>query len=477
MKFHRSAWTGAALAAVAAVTLAACSSAAGPTTGGGASNSSADSGAASSTGAGASDGAAASTDKSTDTGTDASPAKGTLTLWHYYTDREADAVQKVVDQFQAANPGITVKITGGQGSQDISKAISTGSDIDVVILGGGSDLGVMCGSGAFQDLGPQIKKDGLDLSQFVDTPLKSSAYNGVQCSLPLLSDVYGLFYNKDLLSAAGFTEPPKTLDELETMALKLTTYNADGSIKTLGFNPMMGFYENQSGPWSAAVGAAWMAGDKSAISTDSAWAKLIEWQKAFVDKVGYSKLKAFTAGLGDEWSGDNAFQTGQVAMMMDGEWRVAFIEDQKPDLHYGTAPFPVAADKADLYGGGLAMSTYVGIAKTAKGTDLAFKLVKYLAADTGALVTLTNEIKNIPTTQASLASPDLKISDQFRTFLDIAKSPHVFTVPQVATGTGPQDTLLNYWEEFQSGAGGDLTAGLKKVDDDIDNALALSAGP
>ena len=28
-------------------------------------------------------------------------------------------------------------------------------------------------------------------------------------------------------------------------------------------------------------------------------------------------------------------------MMIDGEWRVAFIRDQAPNLGFGTAPMPV----------------------------------------------------------------------------------------------------------------------------------------
>ena len=34
--------------------------------------------------------------------------------------------------------------------------------------------------------------------------------------------------------------------------MKLTTFNADGSIKTLGFNPLMDWYENQASQYSAA---------------------------------------------------------------------------------------------------------------------------------------------------------------------------------------------------------------------------------
>ena len=73
--------------------------------------------------------------------------------------------------------------------------------------------------------------------------------------MPVLADVYGLYYNKDLLAAAGYTEPPKTLAELTDMAVKLTTFNDDGSIKTLGFMPLLGYYENAESHWAPAADA------------------------------------------------------------------------------------------------------------------------------------------------------------------------------------------------------------------------------
>ena len=32
-------------------------------------------------------------------------------------------------------------------------------------------------------------------------------YKGMRCALPLLADVYGLYYNKTMLKAAGLTSP------------------------------------------------------------------------------------------------------------------------------------------------------------------------------------------------------------------------------------------------------------------------------
>ena len=52
-------------------------------------------------------------------------------------------------------------------------------------------------------------------------------------------------------------------------------------------------------------------------------------------------------------------------MMMDGEWRVAFIDDDKSEVNYATAPFPAADDQADRYGSGQIGGTIIGIPKGA----------------------------------------------------------------------------------------------------------------
>ncbi len=51
---------------------------------------------------------------------------------------------------------------------------------------------------------------------------------------------------------------------------------------------------------------------------------MLQWQKSFVDAIGYDKLQKFSAKLGggdSEWSAAHGFETGKIAMMIDGEWR------------------------------------------------------------------------------------------------------------------------------------------------------------
>lgn len=402
--------------------------------------------------------------------------EGDVSLWHFFTDREAAVIKSVVEDFEAANPKVKVTIHDGQDDEKIAKVIATGGDIDLVISGSTDRVGSFCSTGSFRDLDGVIKRDGIDLSQLSDSARSYTAFDGKQCTLPMLADVYGLYYNTDLLAAAGYTAPPKTLSELQDMAIKLTTYNDDGSIKTLGFNPIMGSYENAPAHYAPAVGATWMQGDKSAVNSPE-WKELMNWQKDFVDAVGYDKLQAFTAGLGDEWAAENAFQTGQVAMNMDGEWRVAFIADQAPDLQYATAPFPVADGHEDLYGGGFTSGTITGVAKGSANPEAAWALLKYLTMNTDAVVKLANGIKNVPTTTDALASPNLDFPPQFQTFLDIATNPNLATIPATVIGSGNQDTFATYWQAWQSGQGGDLDEGLSKVDTDVNNSIALSTGP
>jgi multiple sugar transport system substrate-binding protein len=401
---------------------------------------------------------------------------GTVSLWHFFTDREAGVIQSVVDDFQTANPDVKVKVHSGQDDEKLRKSIASGDNVDVGLSYSTDIVGSFCDSGAFRDLGPYIERDKVDLGQFSDTVRSYTEYDGTRCALPVLADTYGIYYNKDLLSAAGFSAPPKTLDELETMAMKLTTFNADGSIKTLGFNPMMNWYENQASQYSALSGASWLKDDgTSNVGSDPAWAEVMTWQKAFVDTIGYDKLNTFSSGLGQEFSADNALQSGQVAMTIDGEWRTAFIADQTPDLNYGTAPFPTS-DPA-IFGGGYITGNIAGIAKGSQHPELAWALLKYLATDTEAIVKLSNGLKNVPTTKDALASPDLEVSEQFKTFLDIAASGLTRTTPPNVLGAAYQQALGDYWDKYQAGNGGDLTAGLKGVDKSIDDALSLATGP
>ncbi|MFI6346114.1 extracellular solute-binding protein [Streptomyces sp. NPDC050560] len=396
---------------------------------------------------------------------------GTIQLWHHYSDREASVIQDAVHGFEKLHPDVHVDVHSGQQDTKITQVVASGGDVDVLLTNLNATLGTACKT--MSDLAPYMKRDGVSTSQFQDIFARATAFDGRRCSLPTTSDVYGLYYNKTLLARAGMTQPPRTLDQLESMALKLTTYKKDGSIKTLGFDPLVGFQQNTSGTLSAAAGVTWTKNGDSAIATSEPWHRLLAWQRDFVHKIGYDKLKTFSAGLGDEWSADNAFQTGRIAMALDGEWRVAFIQDQAPHLKYGTAPFPVLDGGGRRYGGGFVSAADVGVNKRSNHKEAAWALVKYLTTDTGAAVRIANGIKNIPTLKAAAESPGLQAPAPYRTFIRASADPASSTSPITEIGATLTATLDNYWTSFQQGSGKGLADGLRKVDTDINNALSL----
>jgi len=403
---------------------------------------------------------------------------GTVTFWHFFTDREADGIQKAVDKFVALNPGVKVEVKKGQDDDKTIQAIAAGQPIDVVLSYSTDQIGKFCSTGAWQDLSAYIARDGVDINQIPSVVRDYTQFDGKRCSMPMLSDTYGLYYNKKLLAAAGFSAPPKTMTELTDMAKKLTALDGKGTIQVAGFVPSFGFYENAPAHFAPSFGATWFnAEGKSNIGTDPGWAKMMTWQKDLVDFYGYDKLTRFTAGLGQEFSADNAFEKGKVAMMIDGEYRSAFIKAEAPSLDYATAPFPVDDAKPELYGSGYVTGNVIGIGRGAQNPEAAWALVKFLSTDTDSVVGVANAIKNVPTTTPALESPKLDKDANYQTFLDVFANAKSSTTPTTASGKAYQDTLGTFTEQWQAGKVPDLAAGLTTVDTQINDQLVLGQAP
>ena len=405
-------------------------------------------------------------------------AKGSVTLWHFFSGREADAIQSVIDDFEDKFPKITVEVRKEQDDEKMRQAISAGQGPDVGVSYSTAIVGSFCSTGAFRDLTPYIDRDGVDLNILPQTVRDYTEFDGVRCAMPMLADAYGLYYNKKLLSDAGFDGPPQTAEELAEMAQKLTKRSADGKIEVAGFVPSFGFFSgNTPEVWAPAWGAKWLTEDLDpVVGEDQGWQEMLTWQKGLVDWYGIDNLNKFTAGIGQEWSAEHPFYHGKIAMMVDGEWRNAFIANEAPDLEYGTAPFPGPESKSDLHGAGYVSGTIAGISKGSQNPEAAWELLRYLTTDTEALVKLSNLLKNVPTTQESLTSSDLEVDENFQTFVDIFQDENSDTTPASPAGAeGYTATMGDFAERWQNGKVDDLASGLAKVDEQMKADLGRSA--
>nr|WSW45812.1 ABC transporter substrate-binding protein [Streptomyces sp. NBC_01001] len=401
----------------------------------------------------------------------------TLNFWHGWSaPSEAKAIEENIARFEKAHPNIKVKVTGNMTDDKINQALRAGGDKapDVVSSFTTDSVGKFCNSGAFADLNPFLQKSGVDKAKvFPKTLLEYTQFNGNQCTLPLLNDAYGLVYNKDAFKAAGITEPPRTWSQFTEVAQKLTKSDGD-SYDQLGIMPTYHGYETVPMRLAAQWSPKYFGADgKSNLARDPGFASMLSAQKDLVAKLGgYEKLEKFRSTFGDEWSAEHPFHKGQVAMQIDGEWRAAMAKEAGVTFEIGTAPLPVPDDQVADYGKGYLSGTIMGIASGSKKQNASWELVKYMTTDTEAVVAFANAIHNVPSTLAALESPNLQVTPEFKTFLDIARHPKSNTTPAQADGGTYQLTFQDLAYAVEKGDVADIPAGLAKADQQIDTDIA-----
>src|SRR5262249_29512388 len=139
-------------------------------------------------------------------------------------------------------------------------------------------------------------------------------------------------------------------------------------------------------------------------------------------------------------------------------------------------PFPVDDAHPELYGSGYINGTIIGIPRGAKHVQESWALVKYLTTNTHFLAQFSNLIRNVPTTKASLTSPEITNDPHFGTFLKIFGHPKSSTSPILASGQAYTNLVQNFFTKWQAGQVKNLASGLKSLDKQLDAQVAQAGG-
>ncbi len=213
-------------------------------------------------------------------------------------------------------------------------------------------------------------------------------------AIPADVDDRALFYNKDLLKRGGFVDargearPPRTWDELEEMAVKLTEHDSRGRITQLGFAP------NYGNAWlylySWMNGGEFLSADRRRCTfTSPPVVQALEWMTRIYDRIGgataaYAFQGATQAGEKTFAQGEvDLFVQGKVALKIDGYWD--FPENLAQfgrDLNYAVAPPPMPSGA--LAEGRQPISWVSGwcyaIPSTARNKTGAWELLRFLCS-------------------------------------------------------------------------------------------------
>lgn len=282
-----------------------------------------------------------------------------ISFWNGFTGSDGAYFDEMVAEFNEANPNIKVTTTTQEWTDVYGKlpiAVQSGNGPDVAVIHIDQVSG-QAAQGALSPLDGVAESMELSESDFAPVVWNAGIYNGKRYSIPLDVHMHALYYNKDVLKAAGLDPetPPATGEELLA------------NLETLKDKGVQGMWIDSSGwmrTWFTALdaqfGGTLFSDDGTKITwNDEAGTKALTFMRDLIDK-GYSPANVGQDGY---WK---AFAANENAYAIGGVWELANPNFEGVD--WGVAPLPVIGDKSATWG---SSHQFVMTSQAAKDDDKA----------------------------------------------------------------------------------------------------------
>ena len=299
-----------------------------------------------------------------------------IEYWQYFFDARVSAMEQLIENFEAANPDITVTMTHfpyADYRTKVAAAIPAGEGPDVVQLF----------YGWLNDYVQAELIQPLPAAEFPPAEIEANFFPMVAAmragdnywALPTAVRSLALFYNERLFEEAGVDAPPETLEELVSIAAKIAKHDNAGNLTQAGMTIGMNAQDHH---WFREVLIRQMGGDpytddyRTVNYNSEAGAKAIDFYNGLVNN---HKVAAY--GFMDEPQA--AFKAGRAGMHIDGSFRIGSLNKTR-GLKWGVAELPANAD-----GERFNYSSYWVNAITTKAEgekyDAAVKFMAYVTSD------------------------------------------------------------------------------------------------
>ena len=351
------------------------------------------------------------------------PATGTIDVWAMGT--EGDMLGDFVKAFQKENPDAEVKVTAvpWEAAHDkIANAIAAGETPDVSLVG-------TTWMGEFAEAGGlEPTPEGLvDESDFFEGAWGSTVVGDTSYGVPWYVETRVLYYRSDLAEKAGWSEAPKTWDELKQFATDLQ----DKAGVDYGINLQPG----QTGSWQTVMPFAWSNGASMTNEAGTEYTidspemtETLEYFKSFFDDEVAGPTRILDPG-----ELESGFAKGTFGSFVSGPWHTGLVEDAGVTQdQYEVAPLPGkdAGPGTSFVGGG-----DLAVFADSDNKESAWKLVKWLT-EPETQQDFYEAVGDLPSVQEAWESGELAEDEQLQVFGEQLKSteapPAVPTWEQVA---------------------------------------------
>ena len=261
-----------------------------------------------------------------------------IEYWQYTFGARVDAIDALIEQFEAENPDIQVTHTNfpyAEYRTKVAAAIPSGEGPDVVQLFYGwldayreAELLVPLPADAFPS--SEIESEFFPMVQAMNV-------DGDYYGLPTAVRSLALFWNTKLFEEAGLdpNTPPQTLDEMVEFAKKLTKRDDAGNLLQAGLTIAPA---GQDHHWWREVlvrqfgGEPYSADGRTVTYNSDAGVKAIEFYASLLTEHKVSEIEFLT-------DGQTAFKAGKAGMTIDGSFRLGAFNGQR-GLEYAIGELP-----------------------------------------------------------------------------------------------------------------------------------------
>jgi multiple sugar transport system substrate-binding protein len=281
---------------------------------------------------------------------------------------EQKLLRQVLNDFEAQHPKIKVKyeVISDQ-YMDVIKTRLVGESAPDVFYLDVLEAPFLMSQNVLEPLDNYITPE-FDLADFEKTLLDSFKYQNHLYGLPKDYSTLALFYNKQAFRSAGLTSPITTWDELRDYSQKLT-----GRINKYGFGESINL-ARQVYKIKAFKG---QVVDKNGYATFASAAAL-QGLQLVVDQYqkDHSSVQPSDVGTTSE---SEMFGQGKVAMVVDGNWAISYLQETFPKLDFATVELPSVNNKQ----GTMVFTVAYVMNKQTKHKNEAWELISYLTGKAG----------------------------------------------------------------------------------------------
>ena len=317
-------------------------------------------------------------------------------VYHKTESNAIDAMETVINNFNAANPGIKVNFVQVPDTATVLQSRAQLNEMpDMFGCTTGNMFELMFEDGIIMDLTGQEF-----LSSVEPSSLEMSTYNGKNWRLPYSLSCYGLYVRTDIFEEQGLALPT-TWDELMDVCEKLTAAGItpfalpDKTMVYQRMERMMSFMSEDDSEFKQIAAGELEAKDSKLLQN---------YANAALQIVNYMTPES----LGAEYT--ESYQqliAGQAAMTINGGWSLATLKDYDPDIKVALIPMPNPTGEESKVV--VSIDTNFCISSSTKHPEECLKFFEYLAQPEVAQVYADKEGSPCVINGVTVSTPELSV--------------------------------------------------------------------